>query len=72
MVYNTCKIIEDTKIVYLQKNYLMLRIKEVARKKSKTLDDVSKGLDICYSSLYRRMGNPKFSTLQEIANFLKR
>ena len=54
----------------MQKKYLMLRIKEVARKKGKKLDDVSKGLGICYSSLYRRVDNPKFSTLQEIANFL--
>lgn len=48
----------------------MLRIKEVAKSKGFSLDDIAKALGITYSSLFRRIDNPKLSTLEEIAQIL--
>lgn len=47
-----------------------LRIKEVAKQKGFTLDDIAKKIGISYVSLFRRLNAPKLSTLEEIANIL--
>lgn len=47
-----------------------LRIKEIAKKKGLSLDDVAKSLNITYPSLFRRFNAPKLSTLEEIATVL--
>ena len=44
-----------------------LRIKEIAKKRGLSLDDVAKSLNITYPSLFRRFNAPKLSTLEEIA-----
>lgn len=50
---------------------MKLRIKEVAKKKGYTLDDVANGIGITYTSFFRRIDNPKLSTLVDIAKFLE-
>lgn len=50
---------------------MKLRIKEIAKKKGYTLDDVAKGIGITYTAFFRRIDNPKLSTLVDVANFLK-
>lgn len=50
---------------------MYLRIKEVAKNKNYTLDDLAKNIGITYSSFFRRIDNPKLSTLEEIAKVLK-
>lgn len=44
-----------------------LRIKEVAKKIGLSLDDTAKKIGITYTAFYRRIDNPKLSTLEEIA-----
>lgn len=47
-----------------------LRIKETAKRKGFSLDDTAKKIGITYTSFYRRINNPKLSTLEEIAKIL--
>lgn len=47
-----------------------LRIKEVAKRKGFSLDEVSKSIGITYSSFFRRIDNPKLSTLKEVSQTL--
>lgn len=47
-----------------------LRIKEIAKKAGLSLDDTAKKIGITYTAFYRRIDNPKLSTLEEIANVL--
>ena len=47
-----------------------LKIKEVAKSKGFTLDELSKQMGITYTSFFRRIDNPKLSTLEEIARIL--
>ncbi|WP_255318239.1 helix-turn-helix domain-containing protein [Capnocytophaga canis] len=47
-----------------------LKVKEVAKKKGVALEDIAKKIGITYTSLYRRIDNPKLSTLEEIASIL--
>ena len=47
-----------------------LRIKEVAKLKGLTLQDLAKQIGIDYTSLYRRLNNSKFDTLKKIAEIL--
>lgn len=47
------------------------RIKEVAKSKGYTLDDLAKKMGIIYNALYQRLNvSPKLSTLEEIATIL--
>lgn len=47
------------------------RIKEIAKKKGYTLDDIAKQMGIIYNALYQRLNvSPKLSTLEEIARIL--
>lgn len=47
------------------------RIKEIAKNKGYTLDDVAKKMGIIYNALYQRLSvSPKLSTLEEIATIL--
>lgn len=47
------------------------RIKEIAKKKGYTLDDIAKKMGIIYNALYQRLNvSPKISTLEEIAKIL--
>ena len=47
-----------------------LKIKEVAKSNGFTLDELSKQMGITYTSFFRRIDNPKISTLEEIARIL--
>lgn len=47
------------------------RIKEIAKNKGYTLDDIAKKMGIIYNALYQRLSvSPKLSTLEEIAKIL--
>lgn len=47
------------------------RVKQMAKKKGITLDDVAKSMGIIYNALYQRLNvSPKLSTLEEIAKIL--
>lgn len=47
------------------------RIKEIAKNKGYTLDDIAKKMGIIYNALYQRLSvSPKLSTLEEIAQIL--
>ena len=48
-----------------------LRIKEVAKHRGFTLQELSAKIGIDYTSLYRRLNNPKFDTLEKISDALK-
>ncbi|MCW0493309.1 helix-turn-helix domain-containing protein [Riemerella anatipestifer] len=47
-----------------------LIIKEVAKRKGKTLQEIAKAMNITYNGLYQKLNTPKYSTLQEIATIL--
>lgn len=48
-----------------------LRIKEIAKKKGKTLHQIADEMGIIYNALYQRLSvSPKLSTLEEIAKIL--
>ena len=57
------------KVFYI-KIIMNLRIKETAKRKGFSLDDTAKKIGITYTSFYRRINNPKLSTLEEIASAL--
>lgn len=47
------------------------RIKEIAKSKGYTLDDIATKMGIIYNALYQRLSvSPKLSTLEEIAKIL--
>ena len=47
------------------------RIKEIAKNKGYTLDDIASKMGIIYNALYQRLSvSPKLSTLEEIAKIL--
>lgn len=47
------------------------RIKEIAKRKGYTLDDIAKKMGIIYNALYQRLSvSPKLSTLEEISNII--
>lgn len=48
-----------------------LRIKEVAKDKGYTLDDIAKRIGITYVALYGRIKTAKLDTLKEITEILK-
>ncbi|SDE16225.1 helix-turn-helix domain-containing protein [Riemerella columbipharyngis] len=47
------------------------RIKEVAKMKGYSLQELSTMIGITYTSFFRRIQNPKLSSLQEIAKALE-
>lgn len=47
-----------------------LRIKEIAKKKGISLNEVAQGIGITYTSFFRRIDNPKLSTLKEVSKVL--
>lgn len=50
---------------------MKLRIKEIAKKKGKTLNEIADDMGIIYNALYQRLSaSPKMSTLEEIADIL--
>lgn len=50
---------------------MKVRIKEIAKNKGYTLDDIAKKMGIIYNALYQRLSvSPKLSTLEEIATIL--
>lgn len=48
-----------------------LRIKEVAKSKGLTLDDVAKRIGITYQSFNKRLNTAKLDTLKEVAEILE-
>lgn len=48
-----------------------IKIKEVAKTKNLSLDDISTRLGISYTALYKKIKTAKFETLEEIAGVLK-
>lgn len=46
------------------------KIKEIAKAKGLTLEEVAQKIGITYSSLFRRLDNPKFETLKQVAEVL--
>lgn len=49
---------------------MSLRIKEIAKKKGLSLNEVAQGIGITYTAFFRRIDNPKLSTLEEVSKVL--
>lgn len=47
-----------------------LRVKDIAKRKGYTIDEIARGIGITYTAFFRRIDNPKLSTLEEVSQVL--